>query len=460
MEIALPSELRPLCAGRDVLDAAGATFGEALQGLAERHSALVARILPGGGLAPDVDLLYEGRDLRLRGGLKTPLPRGARVEIRLVRAPLRDMERYSRQVILSEVGLEGQERLAEARVLVVGAGGLGAPALTYLAAAGIGHLGIVDGDVVERSNLHRQPLHRDEDVGTGKAESARRALLALNPEIEVIVHPVYLTAANAQDILSGYDLVVNGSDNFPTRYLLNDAANLLGLAWVDASILRFEGQVAVYLPGGGCYRCLFPSPPPPGSVPSCAEAGIIGALAGEVGAIQALEAVKLILGAGESLAGRLPVIDGLGARSRSFPISRDPGCPVCSQHPTQFGLIDYEAFCGAPLPGVADAHPPELSAREAYELVGVAGTQWLDVRPPAAGVRPTIAGAVFFPLEEIASGELPLDPSRAVIAFCDIGRRSRIAVDLLRQRGYRARGVEGGLAAWRAAGLPLHEDSR
>lgn len=459
VQIEIPAPLQPLC-GEQTVEVSGGTLGEALRALQAAHPALGARLLPGGrGLAPDVDAHLDGKELRLRGGLQAPLPDGARVSLQLRRARLQgpQADRYARQVVLPEVGPEGQERLAEAKVLVVGAGGLGAPVLTYLAAAGVGHIGIVDGDVVERSNLHRQPIHRDRDVGTNKAESARRFLLELRPEADVTVYPVYLTAENALGIFSGYDLIVNGSDNFPTRYLLSDAATLLARSWVDASILRFEGQVAVYLPGGGCYRCLFPSPPPAGSVPSCAEAGVIGALAGQIGSMQALEAAKLILGAGESLAGRLLVVDALMAQQRSFPILRDPQCPVCGDHPTQRTLVDYEALCGSPMPGAAVRRTASVEMEEARALLAQPHVQWLDVRPACAGPRETIPGARWMPLEELAGGELALDPAREVVAFCDIGRRSLLAVDILFQRGFAVRSVEGGLLAWRAAGLPLQE---
>ncbi len=459
MELTLAPELRPLAGGQRALGAAGTTLREALEGLRAAHGALLARIVMDGQIAQDVDILLGGRDLRLCGGLRAPLSPDASVDVRLLRpeAVFGGMERYIRQVILSEVGALGQLRLRRARVLVVGAGGLGAPVLSYLAAAGVGHLGIVDGDRVERSNLHRQPIYRDGDVGERKADVARRALLALNPDIEVDALPVYLTATNALGTLRGYDLVVNGSDNFPTRYLVSDAATLLGLPWIDGSILRFEGQAAVYLPGGGCYRCLFPTPPPPGSVPSCAEAGVIGALAGQVGAIQALEAVKLILGAGESLAGRLLVVDALFARQKSFPIRRDPLCPVCGDHPTQHELVDYEAFCGAPSPGGQVPMLAPITAQEAEVLLRTGCAQWLDVRPASALPRPTIPGAVQVPLEEVATGDLPFDQDREIVAFCDIGQRSRIAADLLGQRGYRARSLEGGIVSWHAAGLPLEE---
>ncbi len=460
LRIEVPAELQALCAGRAQIEGQGGTLGEVLEGLRGEHPELFARLTAPGGLAQDVDFCAGGRELRLLGGRSARIAEDAHCALRVRPLPQdgQAVERYARQIVLEEVGLIGQQRLQEARVLVIGAGGLGAPALTYLAAAGVGHLGIVDGDRVERSNLHRQPLHRDEDVGMLKAESARKALLALNPAIEVQAHPVYLTAQNAREILSQYDLVVNGSDNFPTRYLVSDAATMLSLPWVDASILRFEGQVAVYLPGGGCYRCLFPAPPPPGSVPSCAEAGVLGALAGQIGSIQALEAVKLILGAGESLAGRLLVVDALLARSRSFPIARDPACPVCGEHPTQEGLIDYEAFCGAPLPSAPTQDVRELQPIEAARLVSDPRVQWLDVRPRADLRRPTVMGAHAVPLEEVAAGELPLDPRKEVIVFCDVGRRSRIAADLLQQRGFSARSVAGGLIGWRAAGLPLQEE--
>ncbi|HXF83499.1 MAG TPA: molybdopterin-synthase adenylyltransferase MoeB, partial [bacterium] len=265
------------------------------------------------------------------------------------RAPLlsdEQMERYSRQIILEELGVAGQRRLLESKVLIVGAGGLGSPAALYLAAAGVGTLGIVDGDRVDLTNLQRQVLHYTHDVGRPKTQSARRTLEDINPDITVRTYQTVLASDNALDIIRDYDVVVNGSDNFPTRYLVNDATVFLGKPLIDASILKWEGQATTFLPGRGCYRCLFPTPPPPGAVPSCAEGGIIGAVAGFMGTLQALEAIKVLLGRGDTLANRLLIFDALSGEIRTLRWNRNPSCPVCGEQPTITALIDYEAFCG------------------------------------------------------------------------------------------------------------------
>ena len=257
--------------------------------------------------------------------------------------------RYSRQIILPELGGKGQKRLLASRVAIVGAGGLGSPAALYLAAAGVGTLGIIDGDLVDLSNLQRQILHHTSDIGRPKTDSARETIQAVNPDVHVISYPVRLAAGNAQAILADYDVVLGCSDNFPTRYLLNDACFLLKKPLVDGSIFRFEGQATVYLPGRGCYRCLFPAPPPPGTVPSCAEAGVLGVLPGLVGVIQAAEAIKTILGIGRSLAGRLLLMDALAMDFREVELRRNPACPVCGDTPIITSLVDYDQSCGAGL---------------------------------------------------------------------------------------------------------------
>ncbi len=263
--------------------------------------------------------------------------------------------RYSRHIIMPQVGGLGQKRLIASRVLLVGAGGLGSPTAMYLAAAGVGTIGLVDGDVVDLSNLQRQLLHDTDDVGRPKVDSARERLQGLNPEVEVVGHQVMLTSENIMEIIADYDIVVNGADNFPTRYLVNDACYFARKPLVDGSILLFEGQATVFLPGKGCYRCLYPAPPPPGAVPSCAEAGVFGALCATIGSVQATETIKLILGIGEPLAGRLLLYDALAMDFRMLRYRRDPKCPVCGDAPTITRLIDYEAFCGMPTP-VAVAH--------------------------------------------------------------------------------------------------------
>lgn len=258
------------------------------------------------------------------------------------------VKRYSRHIIMGAIGSRGQRQLLDAKVLIVGAGGLGSPSAVYLALAGVGTIGIVDFDVVELSNLQRQILHQTDDVGKRKVVSAKEQIHAYNPDVTVIPHELWLNSDNALDIIDGYDIVVNGADNFPSRYLVNDACYLLGKPLVDGSILLFDGQATVFLPGKGCYRCLFPTPPPPGMVPNCAEAGVLGALTGLVGSIQATETLKLILGVGDSLSSRLLLIDALPMEFREVKIAKNAGCPLCGEAPTVTELIDYEAFCGIP----------------------------------------------------------------------------------------------------------------
>ena len=258
------------------------------------------------------------------------------------------VQRYSRHIIMPQVGSAGQRKLLEAKVLMVGAGGLGSPISIYLTLAGVGTVGIVDFDTVDVTNLQRQILHQNDDIGRPKVQSAQETLLSYNPDVNVIIHEEPLLSDNAMEIISGYDVIINGADNFPARYLVNDAAYLCGKPLVDGSILLFDGQSTVYIPGQGCYRCLFPTPPPPGEVPSCAEAGVLGVLPGLVGTIQATETVKLIMGLGESLSGRLLIIDAMDMSFRTLKMRRNPDCPLCGDNPTVTELIDYEAFCGAP----------------------------------------------------------------------------------------------------------------
>ncbi len=260
------------------------------------------------------------------------------------------VKRYSRHIIMPQIGSRGQRKLMESKVLIIGAGGLGSPSALYLALAGVGTIGIVDFDVVDLSNLQRQILHQTDDVGRPKVVSAKETIQAYNPDVKVEVHETPLMSDNAMDIISKYDVVINGADNFATRYLVNDASYLLDKPLVDGSILIFDGQATVYVPGHGCYRCLFPAPPPPGEVPNCAEAGVLGALTGLVGSIQAIEAIKLILGIGRTLTSRLLIIDALSMEFREVKVRRNPKCPLCGDNPTIKELIDYEAFCGAPIP--------------------------------------------------------------------------------------------------------------
>ena len=362
------------------------------------------------------------------------------------------LSRYSRQIILEEMGVTGQRRLLDSKVLVVGAGGLGSPVSLYLAAAGIGTLGIVDGDRVDLSNLHRQIIHYTQDIGRPKTETAQRTLGAVNPDVNVVPYQTVLTSENAMDIIAGYDLVVNGSDNFPTRYLVNDACVLLGRPLIDASILKWEGQATVFLPGRGCYRCLFPTPPPPGSVPSCAEGGIVGAVAGFMGTLQATEAVKILLGAGETLANRLLLFDALQGDVRTLRWSRNPACPACGDHPTITHLIDYEQFCGLPGRGHATADvedtAPALDADDARRFIAE-GAQLIDVREPWEWAMSHIPGATLIPAGQVAQRTYEIDPNRVVVVQCASGQRSAKITLFLRQAGYtKAYNLAGGIVEW------------
>ncbi len=371
------------------------------------------------------------------------------------------MERYSRQTILEEVGLAGQRLLLDSKVLIVGAGGLGSPAALYLAAAGVGTLGVVDGDRVDLSNLHRQILHFTHDIGRPKTQSARRTLEDINPDVTVVPHQTVLSSENALDIIADYDVVVNGSDNFPTRYLVNDACVFLGKPLVDASILRWEGHATVFLPGRGCYRCLFPTPPPPGTVPSCAEGGIIGAVAGFMGTLQALETIKILLGRGETLSNRLLIVDALTAEIRTVRWSRNPDCPVCGDHPTITQLIDYEAFCGVPRPHpqpqpAAAAAVPEVSPAEARALVARGEAVLLDVREEWEWVTARIPGALFIPMAELPRRLEEIPKDRTTVVYCATGNRSATVTQTLQAAGYpRAVNLAGGIVAWMNEQYPV-----
>jgi sulfur-carrier protein adenylyltransferase/sulfurtransferase len=364
--------------------------------------------------------------------------------------------RYQRQMILPEVGIAGQERLLAARVLVVGAGALGSAAALYLAAAGVGTLGIVDGDRVEEHNLHRQVLHGTADVGRLKTESARDRLAALNDDVRVVQHREFLDTENVLEIFGGYDLVVNGSDNFATRYLVNDACVLLGKPLVDAAILRFEGQLTVFQPGKGCYRCLFPTPPPPGSVPDCAQAGVFGALAGVLGSLEAVEALKLVVGIAPDAAPRLRLFDALGGEWHGVRVRRDPECALCGDHPTITRLLDdYQVFCGVGPVDVSDV--PTLSAREAAAWLGDGRATLVDVRTPVEVNAGRIPGSVSVPLADLDAGAAEWQGQRPIVCVCAMGGRSAQAAARLRAAGVDAYSLAGGVLAWQAEGLPWQE---
>jgi sulfur-carrier protein adenylyltransferase/sulfurtransferase len=356
-----------------------------------------------------------------------------------------ELLRYGRHLLLAEVGLEGQQRLKAARVLLVGAGGLGSPAALYLAAAGVGTLGIVDFDRVDLSNLQRQLLHGTGDVGRPKIDSATDRLREVNPHVSVEPYDVRLSSANALDIIARYDLVLDGTDNFATRYLVNDACVLLGKPNVYGSIFRFDGQASVFCTADGpCYRCLYPEPPPPGLVPSCAEGGVLGVLPGLIGTLQATEAIKLILGVGDTLAGRLLLVDALGARFRTVKVRRDPACPACGTRELQ-SLVDYDAFCGGAEPSVPEVSPREAAAR----LNRDARALLLDVREPHEHAIARVPGARLVPLGMLDDALPSLDPSRPIYVVCKGGTRSARAVRQLLAAGFSdVWNVQGGILQW------------
>jgi adenylyltransferase/sulfurtransferase len=358
-----------------------------------------------------------------------------------------ELLRYSRHLLLPEVGVEGQRRLRAASVLLIGAGGLGSPAALYLAAAGVGTLGLVDFDRVDLTNLQRQILHGTSSVGRPKLESAAERIGDLNPGVRVVTHAGRISRENALEIIGGYDIVVDGSDNFPTRYLVNDACVMLRRPYVYGSIFRFEGQASVFaLANAPCYRCLYPEPPPPGLVPTCAEGGVLGVLPGVIGSIQALEAIKLILGAGESLVGRLLLFDALRLRFRELRLRRDPTCPICGDAPTIHALIDYEAFCGlGPVDGDGEVSADALRAEQA----GGRRMTLLDVREPHEWAARRLDGATHIPLGELPGRLRELDTRLPVVAYCARGTRSRRAADLLRAAGFGdVRSLTGGIEGW------------
>ncbi len=362
-----------------------------------------------------------------------------------------ELVRYSRHLVLPEVGLSGQRRIAAARILLVGAGGLGSPAALYLAAAGVGTLGLVDFDVVDVSNLQRQILHGTADVGRSKLESARSRIADLNPHVNLETHETRLTSSNALAILGRYDLVVDGTDNFATRYLTNDACVILGKPNVYGSIFRFDGQASVFCtPDGPCYRCLFPAPPPPGLVPSCAEGGVLGVLPGLVGTIQATEALKLVLGVGESLAGRLLLIDTMTMEFRTVRVPRDPACPACGTDASP-ELIDYDAFCGTSADDALPTNPfiRELAPRElAMRLSSGDDVVVIDVREPHEWASGRLPNARHIPLAEVAAAVPSLDSAREYVVYCRSGGRSAAAAAQFAAAGLRVSSLTGGIVRW------------
>ncbi len=474
--ILIPTPLRAYTGRQDTVRVPGATIGEALAALTTEFSDLRQHLYTADGkLRSFVNVYVNDEDIRYLQREATPLKAGDTVSIvpsvaggvgssaeataDRAAAPAKSAEltpdeikRYSRHLILPEVGVDGQQKLKAAKVLLIGAGGLGSPAGLYLAAAGVGRLGIVDFDAVDFSNLQRQILHGTSDVGRSKLASAKDRLLAINPELEVDTFETALTSKNALDLFRDYDVVVDGTDNFPTRYLVNDACVLLGKPNAYGSIFRFEGQASVFaVPGGPCYRCLYPEPPPPGLVPSCAEGGVLGVLPGVIGTIQATEAIKLILGVGQPLVGRLLLYDAFTMKFRELKLRRDPACPVCGDHPTVTALIDYDQFCGvapAAAAPVAETTVTELKARiDRGDRLFI-----LDVREPNEFQICRIPGTTLIPLGELPRrlNELPQGPDAPdIVVHCKMGGRSAKAVRQLTEKGFtRVQNLKGGILEW------------
>jgi molybdopterin/thiamine biosynthesis adenylyltransferase/rhodanese-related sulfurtransferase/molybdopterin converting factor small subunit len=471
--VLIPTPLRPYTDQQDSVEVEGATVGELLSSLTGRYSDLRRHLYSDEGkLRSFVNVYVNDDDIRYLEREATALKTGDVVSIvpsvaggaptAIETAPEltnEEVQRYSRHLILPEVGLDGQRRLKAGRVLCVGAGGLGSPAALYLAAAGVGTIGIVDFDAVDLSNLQRQILHGTPDVGRSKLHSARERLTALNPGVTVESYETALTSKNALEIFRNYDIILDGTDNFATRYLVNDACVLLGKPNAYGSIFRFEGQASVFATKGGpCYRCLYPEPPPPGLVPSCAEGGVLGVLPGVIGTIQATESIKLLLGGGDTLIGRLLLYDAWAMRFRELKLRRDPACPVCGDKPTVRELIDYDQFCGvAPVqtaPAVtavpADFETTVLDLKRAVDA-GKA-PYILDVREPQEFQICRIPGSVLIPLGQVGSRVQEIAAAaegRPIVVHCKMGGRSAKAVQLLRQQGIeRAQNLKGGILAW------------
>jgi adenylyltransferase/sulfurtransferase len=469
--VLIPTPLRPYTGQQDAVELEGGTVGEILSALTSQYGDLRRHLYADDGkLRHFVNVYVNDDDIRYLEREATPLKSGDVISIvpsvaggapvSATTAPEltnAEVQRYSRHLILPEVGPDGQRRLKAGRVLCVGAGGLGSPAALYLAAAGVGTIGIIDFDAVDASNLQRQILHSTPDVGRPKLQSAREKLSALNPEVRIETHEATLTSANALALFKEYNVILDGTDNFATRYLVNDACVLLGKPNAYGSIFRFEGQASVFATAGGpCYRCLYPEPPPPGLVPSCAEGGVLGVLPGVIGTIQATETIKLLLGAGRTLAGRLLLYDAWTMRFRELKLRRDPACPVCGDHPTVRELIDYEQFCGVARPAAAapapGALPPDLETTvEDLKALRASGRPFflLDVREPQEFQICRIPDSTLIPLGQLPArlGEVPADAPE-IIVHCKSGVRSAKAVRLLREHGIPARNLKGGILAW------------
>jgi adenylyltransferase/sulfurtransferase len=488
VKIIIPTALRQFAGGRAELEAEATTAGEALERLVSEHAELRRHLYNDRGeLRSFVNVYVGDEDIRHGARLATPVKDGDTISIvpaiaggsGRVAEPVEEageavesagtrggalpaltneeIARYSRHLIMPEVGVGGQRKLKAARVLLIGTGGLGAPLGMYLAAAGVGTLGLVDFDVVDESNLQRQIIHGTKDVGRPKIESARDRLADINPLVRVETHETRLTSENALELFRDYDVIVDGTDNFPTRYLVNDACVISGKPNVYGSIFRFEGQASVFwAERGACYRCLYPEPPPPGLVPSCAEGGVLGVLPGIVGAIQANEAIKIVLGAEGLLVNRLLLFDAWAMRFRELKLRKDPACPVCGESPTVKELIDYEAFCGLrPQPATGDAAETstleEITAADLKRRIDAGeDLQIIDVREPHEFEIARIPGSRLIPLGDVVKRAGEIDAQRETVVHCKGGVRSARAIESLRRAGFEGRlvNLKGGITAW------------
>ena len=473
--IHIPTPLRPFTDKKESVEVNGATVGELLADLTKKYEGLRKHLYADNGrLRNFVNVYLNDEDIRYLQRESTPVKPGDSLSIVpsvaggaptetadgvATRPELNaeEIKRYSRHLIIPDVGVDGQKKLKAGSVLCIGAGGLGSPAAMYLAAAGVGRIGIVDFDVVDFSNLQRQLLHGTSDVGRSKLESAKDRLRDLNPHIEIDTYETTVSSENALDLFKPYDVILDGTDNFPTRYLVNDACVLTGKPNAYGSIFRFEGQASVFATKEGpCYRCLYPEPPPPGLVPSCAEGGVLGVLPGIIGVIQATEAIKLILGIGEPLIGRFLIYDALKMRFRELKLRKDPDCPVCGTHPTVTKLIDYEQFCGI-RPEPAAAQQPGAAVNE-WETTSVdlkkrvdAGDDVfiLDVREPNEYQICRIPGSVLIPLGELPRRYAELPTDKDIVAHCKMGGRSAKATEFLQSVGFkRVKNLKGGILDW------------
>jgi adenylyltransferase/sulfurtransferase len=467
--IAIPTALRNFAAGKSRIEVQATTAGEALDQLSSQHAELRRHLFDDKNkLRSFVNVYLNDEDIRHQSGAETLLKDGdtlmivpsiaggstAEADVKELPAlSNEEIARYSRHLIMPEVGLEGQRRLKAASVLAIGTGGLGAPLGMYLAAAGVGRLGLVDFDVVDSSNLQRQIVHGTKDVGRRKVDSARERLADINPHIEIETHDTRLTSDNALALFKNYDIIVDGTDNFPTRYLVNDACVLTGKPNVYGSIFRFEGQASVFwAERGACYRCLYPEPPPPGLVPSCAEGGVLSVLPGIVGSIQANETIKLILGAEDTLVNRLLLFDAWHMKFREFKLRKDPNCPVCGENPAIKELIDYEQFCGlAPSQQVAAPQLAEITATELKQRLDRGDDlQIIDVREPGEYEIARLPKTKLIPLAQVTNRMNEIDASRETVVHCKGGVRSAKAIAALQQAGFHGKlvNLKGGITAW------------